>query len=30
VKAVAQGLKDLRDPLLVSRQRGINMDELFN
>ena len=30
VKAVAKGLKDLRDPLLVSRQRGINMDELFN
>ena len=30
VKAVAKGLKDLRDPLLVSRQRGINMDKLFN
>ena len=30
VKAVEKGLKDLRDPLLVSRQRGINLDELFN
>ena len=30
VKAVEKGLKDLRDPLLVSKQRGIHMDELFN
>ena len=30
VKAVEKGLKDLRDPLLVCRQRGINMNELFN
>ena len=29
VKAVEQGLKDLRDPLIVSRQRGISMKELF-
>ena len=30
VKAVEKGLKDLRDPLMVCRQRGINMKELFN
>ena len=30
VKAVEQGLKDLRDPLKVSRQRGITLTELFN
>ena len=30
VKAVEKGLKDLRDPLLVSKQRGIKLDELFN
>ena len=30
VKAVEKGLKDLRDPLLVSKQRGINLDKLFN
>ena len=29
VKAVEQGLKDLRDPLKVSRQRGIPLKELF-
>ena len=29
VKAVEQGLKDLRDPLKVSRQRGISLKELF-
>ena len=29
VKAVEQGLKDLRDPLKVSRQRGISIKELF-
>ena len=30
VKAVEQGLKDLRDPLKVSRQRGISLKELFS
>ena len=30
VKAVEKGLKELRDPLIISRQRGITMDELFN
>ena len=30
VKAVESGLKELRDPLMVSRQRGITMKELFN
>tara|TARA_B100000519_G_C14115596_1_gene377943 strand:- start:378 stop:881 length:504 start_codon:yes stop_codon:yes gene_type:complete len=30
VKAVESGLKQLRDPLMVSRQRGITMKELFN
>ena len=30
VKAVEQGLKDLRDPLKVSRQRGVSLKELFN
>ena len=30
VKAVEKGLKDLRDPLEVSRQRGIKLNELFN
>ena len=30
VKAVEQGLKELRDPLKVSRQRGISLKELFN
>ena len=30
VKAVEKGLRELRDPLIVSRQRGITMDELFN
>ena len=30
VKAVVQGLKDLRDPIKVSRQRGISLKELFN
>jgi len=29
VKAVEQGLRDLRDPLKVSRQRGITLKELF-
>ena len=29
VKAVEQGLKDLRDPLKVSRQRGVSLKELF-
>ena len=29
VKAVAYGLKQLRDPLTVSRQRGITLKELF-
>ena len=30
VKAVESGLKQLRDPLMVSRQRGVTMKELFN
>ncbi len=30
VKAVEQGLKDLRDPIKVSRQRGVSLTELFN
>ena len=30
VKAVVQGLKDLRDPLKVSRQRGVSLRELFS
>ena len=30
VKAVEHGLKQLRDPLTVSRQRGISLNELFN
>ena len=30
VKAVEQGLKDLRDPIKISRQRGISLKELFN
>ena len=30
VKAVAFGLKTLRDPLTVARQRGITLKELFN
>ena len=30
VKAVEKGLNQLRDPLIVSRQRGITMKELFN
>ena len=30
VKAVESGLKELRDPLMVSRQRGVTMKELFN
>ena len=30
VKAVENGLKQLRDPLTVSRQRGISLKELFN
>ena len=30
VKAVEFGLKQLRDPLMVSRQRGITLKELFN
>jgi small subunit ribosomal protein S5 len=30
VKAVEFGLKQLRDPLMVSRQRGISLKELFN
>jgi small subunit ribosomal protein S5 len=30
VKAVEYGLKQLRDPLTVSRQRGISMKELFS
>ena len=30
VKAVEFGLKQLRDPLTVSRQRGIKLQELFN
>jgi small subunit ribosomal protein S5 len=30
VKAVAHGIKTLRDPLTVARQRGITLKELFN
>ena len=30
VKAVEQGLKDLRDPIKVSRQRGVSLKELFS
>ena len=30
VKAVEQGLKDLRDPIQVARQRGVSLKELFN
>ncbi|SVA84292.1 uncharacterized protein METZ01_LOCUS137146 [marine metagenome] len=30
VKAVENGLRQLRDPLTVSRQRGISLKELFN
>ena len=30
VKAVEYGLKKLRDPIMVSRDRGISLDELFN
>jgi len=30
VKAVENGLKELRDPLMVSKRRGITMKELFN
>ena len=30
VKAVEQGLKDLRDPIQVSRQRGVSLKELFS
>ena len=30
VKAVEKGLKDLRDPLMVSKTRGITLKELFN
>ena len=30
VKAVECGLKELRDPLMVSKRRGITMKELFN
>ena len=30
VKAVEKALKELRDPLAVSRQRGMTMKELFN
>jgi len=30
VKAVEYGLKSLRDPLTVARQRGITLKELFN
>ena len=30
VKAVAKALRELRDPLAVSRHRGITMKELFN
>ena len=30
VKAVEQGLKDLRDPIKVARQRGVSLKELFN
>ena len=30
VRAVEYGLKKLRDPLKVSRQRGVSLNELFN
>ena len=30
VKAVEKGLKELRDPLQVSRQRGVTVKELFS
>lgn len=30
IKAIEHGLKQLRDPLMVSRQRGIKLKELFN
>ena len=30
VKAVEQGLKDLRDPIKIARQRGVSLKELFN
>jgi small subunit ribosomal protein S5 len=30
VKAVEYGLRKLRDPLMVTRQRGISLKELFN
>ena len=30
IKAIEHGLKQLRDPLIVSRQRGIKIKELFN
>ena len=30
VKAVEKGLLSLRDPLMVARQRGINLKQLFN
>ena len=30
VKAVEYGLKQLRDPIMVSRQRGVSLNELFN
>ena len=30
VKAVEQGLKNLRDPIKVSRQRGVSLKELFS
>jgi len=30
VRAVEYGLKQLRDPLTVSRQRGVSLKELFN
>ena len=29
VKAVEYGLKKLRDPLMVSRQRGVSLKNLF-
>ena len=30
VKAIEYGLKKLRDPLIVSRQRGISLNKLFD
>ena len=30
VKAVERGLLSLRDPLMVARQRGINLKQLFS